>query len=290
MNGLCGEQVDRLVELGGAWPPILMGSDGQVIDGGHRVAAARRLGMTRMAAACFDGAVDEAFVEFVRRNVVNGLVLSLAERKDAARRVLRQHPVWSDRRIAEICALSPKTIGRLRQDVVCDPTDDSRGDEMREGRDHRLRPVRQGSVRSRVVEALREQPGASLRTIAASVGVSPETVRLVRLNLASNDVEPAAEPAAHDAPHIGEPVVLRPSLDESWRTDAALASSDRGDDFVAWMSTTQVERGDLEWAQAVPMSRVYVVASEARRRAELWSDFAQALEARPAKSQRSSAK
>jgi hypothetical protein len=42
-GALCAEQVDRFVALGGAWPPILVGrADGVVIDGAHRVSAARR--------------------------------------------------------------------------------------------------------------------------------------------------------------------------------------------------------------------------------------------------------
>ena len=35
---------------------------------------------------------------------------------------------------------------------------------------------------ARVVEALRTQPSGSLRAVAAAAAVSPETVRLVRMN------------------------------------------------------------------------------------------------------------
>ena len=79
-GGLCPEQVDCLVALGGAWPPILVSRDDlTVIDGAHRVAAARRMGMARLEAELFDGTPDEAFVEFVRRNVTHGLMLTMAE-------------------------------------------------------------------------------------------------------------------------------------------------------------------------------------------------------------------
>lgn len=246
-GGLCPEQVDRLVALDGAWPPILLSAaDGSVIDGAHRVAAARHLGLARIEAELFSGSAEEAFVEFVRRNVTHGLMLSLAERKRAAERVLREHPVWSDRRVAELCALSPKTVGRLRE-----PS----GPEQRLGRDGRLRPARQGSARARVLAALADEPDASLRTIAAAAGVSPETVRLVRLNLAERQVV--------DAP--------------LWRDDAALASTD----FTAWFERTAIAEADLERAPTVPLSRVYVVADEARRRSETWLQLARALEARP---------
>src|SRR5262245_32335653 len=116
-GGLCTDQVERLVELGGSWPPILVRrKDGAGIDGAPRVAAARLLGLARLDAVMFDGGPEDAFVEFVRRNVTHGLTLSVSERKQAAVRVLRAHPRWSDRRVAELCAVSPKTVARLRTD------------------------------------------------------------------------------------------------------------------------------------------------------------------------------
>ena len=114
-GGLCPEHVERLVGLGGSWPPIVvMRSGGMIVDGAHRVAAARRLGLARLEAVFFDGGVEAAFVEFLRRNVAHGLLLTLQERKHAAVRVLRVHRAWSDRRVAELCGISPKTVGRLR--------------------------------------------------------------------------------------------------------------------------------------------------------------------------------
>jgi hypothetical protein len=188
---------------------------------------------------------------------------------EAALRVLRDHPIWSDRRVAELCALSPKTVARLRPDAVC-PSADRRHLDVREGRDRRLRPVRPGSARARVVEALQDQPDASLRTIAAAAGVSPETVRLVRLNLAQGDPAVAA-----DEP---EPAVEPETA--AWRTDAALASSEQGKQFLAWFERTAVATPDLDWIDAVPLGRIYVVADEARRRSETWLELARALEAR----------
>lgn len=258
-EGLCAEQVDRLVALGGAWPAILVSrSSGAVVDGAHRVEAARRLGLTHLTAVLFDGDDDDAFVEFVRRNVAHGLMLTLGERKRAAVRVLQSHERWSDRRVADLCALSPKTVGRLRGNVAS-PQD------AREGRDGRIRPVRRASVRARVAEAIRARPEASLRAIAGEVGVSPETVRLVRLNLASITTPPPADAPAEPA----------------WERDAALRTCDRGEDFLSWFERTAVSGSDAAWAEAVPLSRVYLLAEEARRRADTWLELARALEARP---------
>ena len=114
-GGVNQEHVRRLMRLGGRWSPILVHeSTGVVIDGVHRVAAARLLGLVRIDATLFSGGPDAALIEFVRRNVHHGLPLTLRERKWAAGQVLDAHPHWSDRRVAGICALSPKTVGRLR--------------------------------------------------------------------------------------------------------------------------------------------------------------------------------
>jgi ParB-like chromosome segregation protein Spo0J len=275
-GGVCTEQVDRLAALGGGWPPILVrASDSTVIDGAHRVAAARRLGMARLPAELFHGRADEAFIEFVRRNVTQGLALSLTDRKRAAERVLRDYPLWSDRRVAELCALSPKTVGRVRTEVLGCPSEDGPHSDggLRQGRDNRLRPARPGSARARVIEALRSQPDASLRTLAVAAGVSPETVRLVRLDLSTASVapeapaEPEVEPSAQGA--------------ATWKEDGALASSEHGDDFLAWFERTLVEDTDLDRVPEVPMGRVYVIADEARRRSDTWLQFARKLEERP---------
>src|SRR6266516_639835 len=75
-EGLDSGHVATLAELGGAWPPIVVRRDDRsVVDGQHRVAAARRLGLRRLQVTWFDGSAEDAFVEFVRCNVGHGLPL-----------------------------------------------------------------------------------------------------------------------------------------------------------------------------------------------------------------------
>jgi ParB-like chromosome segregation protein Spo0J len=277
-GGLNNEHVQRLVALAGHWPPVLVNrADGVVIDGAHRVEAARILGLHRIEAWYFDGDPEDALIEFVRRNVHQGLPLTLRERKRAAEHVLVAHPEWSDRRIAELCAISPKTVGRLRGKHER-PTGgilqlDARS---RIGRDNKWRPVHTASVRARVAEALRDNPGASLRSVARTVGVSPETVRIVRLNM-----------DASAAPDVGvEPAPVRtadrkPERSVSWKQDLALVSSDNGEDFVAWFDrTTLTEEECWRFLDSVPLSRIYAIADEARRRSDIWLQFAKSLDAR----------
>ena len=139
------------------------------------------------------------------------------------------------------------------------------------GRDNKSRPVNSALVRSRVVEAIQEQPGASLRTIAASVGVSPETVRSVRMNMSRPSV-----PEVVGAPDLPKEA---PS-----RQDLAPASCEDGEDFVAWFDRTAVSEDDC-WRRVgtVPGSRIYEIADGARRRSEVWMRFARCLEERTEK-------
>ena len=292
-GGVNQEHVRRLMRLGGRWSPILVHeATGVVIDGLHRVAAARLLGLVRIDATLFSGGPDEALIEFVRRNVHHGLPLTLRERKWACGHVLDVHPHWSDRRIAGICALSPKTVGRLRA-----VPDDCPSEELpqldttrRMGRDNRLRPVNNVSLRERVAEAIRTQPGASLRSVASSVGVSPETVRSVRMSLGqSSDAErPAStgsgadgviEGAVEDADSITDTGTAPPARGLSLVT----ANSDVTGDLKAWLTRTDVASAECSnWAKIVPSTCAAAVAAEARRRAEIWLDFARELDPRRA--------
>jgi ParB-like chromosome segregation protein Spo0J len=282
-GGVNQEHVRRLMRLGGRWPPILVHEEtGVVIDGVHRVAAARMLGLLRIDTSLFAGGPDAALIEFVRRNVQHGLPLTLRERKWAATRVLSVHPDWSDRRIAGICALSPKTVGRLRVPDEGDVDGVSPFDaSARVGRDNRLRPVNGVSARSRVAEALRENPGASLRSVAAIVGVSPETVRSVRLSLADADPEDSAETTKADgAPVFG---VVAERVDEV-PPRALTAVRDNANavaQFFDWFERTGVDVEDCSrWMLEVPPGCVGDVAAEARRRGEAWLEFAGVLTAR----------
>ncbi len=278
-GGLNEEHVHRLVALAGHWPPVLVNRpDGLVIDGTHRVEAARILGLDRIEAWYFDGGPDDALIEFVRRNVHQGLPLTLRERKRAAEHVLSAHPEWSDRRIAELCAISPKTVGRLRGKTTARPTEGILQLDAwtRIGRDNKWRPVHNGSVRSRVAEALKEHPGASLRSVAKSVGVSPETVRIVRMNM-----DATCAPDVAGEPPTMESTAQVPEKPVSWDQDLALVSSDDGEDFVAWFDrTTLTEDECWRFVDSVPLSRIYEIADEARRRSEVWVQFAKCLDMR----------
>ncbi len=279
VEGLDARHVATLAELDGGWPPIVVRrEDRSVVDGQHRVAAARRLGLATFQVTWFDGSAEDTFVEFVRCNVGHGLPLGLAERRSAASRILRSHPERSDRGVASVCGVSPKTVARLRKELARSAP--QLVPVRRLGRDGRLRPVDPAELRARITEELERRPEASLRSIAAAVGSSPETVRSVRGKLQAVDGgSVVAEPIVDtDATVLGL-LTRRSHRGHRLEGDQAFATREGGCEFIEWFDSTAVEPAD-QWAHvgSVPRSRIYEVADEARRRAAFWSQFADSLE------------
>ncbi|MGW7530463.1 ParB/RepB/Spo0J family partition protein [Streptomyces sp. NPDC054783] len=171
------EHAQALAELasGAELPPIIVQRDtNRVVDGRHRVRAAQLRGEREIRACFFDGDDIGAFVLAVRLNVQHGLPLSLADRKAAVRRILSEHAAWSNRAIASVVGLSPKTVAAVRAEAG-QPVG-----QARVGRDGRVRPVDAAAGRERVREILAKDPNSSLRAVSAVAGVSVGTVRSVR--------------------------------------------------------------------------------------------------------------
>ncbi|MFD1048943.1 ParB/RepB/Spo0J family partition protein, partial [Kibdelosporangium lantanae] len=132
------EHVRNLAQMGADLPPILVHRPTmRIIDGTHRVQAARLNGEETIRANFVECPEDDVFVLAVRTNIAHGLPLSLADRETAAARVLLSHPMWSDRSIAEVTGLSAKTVCAIRRRS----TEESQQSNMRYGRDGRARPL-----------------------------------------------------------------------------------------------------------------------------------------------------
>lgn len=169
--------VRLLAETGGVMSPLLAHRPTmRVIDGMHRLRAAAMRGQTEIAVKFFEGSEADAFVLSVQLNVGHGLPLTLNERKAAARRIIRSHPHWSDRAIAERAGLSPKTVGKVRRQVNGEPQ--IMGSRL--GRDGRSRPLSSAEGRLTAAALLATGAGLSLRELSRRTGLSTGTVRDVR--------------------------------------------------------------------------------------------------------------
>ncbi len=293
-GGLSETHISLLMQVASPWPPIVVWGDrGLIIDGSHRVEAARRLNRTSLRAVQFRGTFDEAYVESVRLNVRHGLPLTMDDRRRAAAWMVRRHSDWSNMRIAELCGVSSRAVARLREDVHTDERTSAEPIERRTGRDGRRRPVEHEKVRERIVMELRRNPTGSLREIGAVAGASPETVRAVKATKhdigSTGQVKENCE--AHDtewrsaigsARSRGMTVT---STEDFWLNDSALLATGEGTQFASWFDATKVDGDYLKYVPEVPLSRVYEIADEAHRRSAAWTEFAKALEARTRASQ-----
>jgi hypothetical protein len=136
-------------------------------------------------------------------------------------------------------------------------------------------------MRAEIAEMLAREPNASLRTIASRLDVSPETVRSVRHQLDPPNGSSAQATAALDEITVARLLALhhRPEPPTPWRRDNAFGATDTGASFVEWFDSTIVAEEPCR-VDEVPLSRVYEIADEARRRSRYWARFAERLELR----------
>lgn len=252
------EHIQTLADAPGELPPIIVRrADMRVVDGMHRLRAARLRGDTRIAVRFFDGDDKDAFVLAVRANVAHGLPLSLADRKVAAELIITSHPHWSDRVIAGVSGLSAATIARVRRArPELEPP-------ARVGQDGKVRPVN-GMERRRVARAiLLAEPTLSLREVARRAGISPETARSVRRRL-SHGPQPPPEDAA--------------TLVRQLRGDPTLRFSETGRTLLRLLEVRSVppERWAAIAANMPPHWRD-AVARVAMECADTWRTFAEQL-------------
>ncbi len=166
----------------GALPPILVQSETMtVIAGRHLVLAARLRGDSSIRVQLFHGNNEEAFILAVRSNSAHGKPLSVPERLTAASHILECRPGLSDRKIASICGLSPRTVADRRK-----LTPKAAGVRETGG----TRRLSSQVTREKAAELMRAFPGESNRKIAREVGLSEATVRDVRRQMERGSGDP----------------------------------------------------------------------------------------------------
>ena len=294
------EHIQRLAENEAELPPILVQQGTmRVIDGMHRLRAAVLNGRRSIEVEFFDGSDEEAFIRAVEQNIAHGLPLTLADRKAAAARILGFRPALSDRSVASVTGLSPKTVGAVRARL----SEEIPHPDQRRGRDGRLRPLDNSEGRLRAAEAIRQNPGASLRQIAASAGISPETARGVQARLragadpAHNRLRRPARPGGQPADSAGGAggssatsgaVAAGPrdrqlagevsGILQKLSRDPALRHSDTGRGLLQVLRATAVDRTALAaLMQEAPQHSRPLLATVARHNARIWKETADQL-------------
>lgn len=275
----------------------------RIIDGMHRIEAARLRGERTISARLIDCTDAEALVLAIKSNTLHGLPLSRADRIASAKRVLAAHPDWSDRAVAGVAGLSAKSVVSLRNS----PTGDARFSGKRLGRDGKRRPVVTGEGRQRAAEYLKAHPEASLRCVARETDVSIGTVHDVRDKLRRNLYSEPAKAARPDlrvveskqqcsavALPLPPPLVVPARVDAhnlqqlAWSAISAKLTSDPtlrytegGRAFLRWMSTHSMQADDWrEFVDAIPHRWLRDVSLIAAGMSEEWRLFAEDLRSR----------
>jgi hypothetical protein len=292
---LGGENLDHikaLAEVGDCWPPILVHRQTmRVIDGMHRLRAARLRGQIMVEVEFFDGDDDEAFVVAVKANVAHGMPLTLADRRAAATRIIGAQPQRSDRWIGEVTGLAAGTVGAIRRRM----SPSAPPDTARIGRDGRVRPLEMADGRRKAQEELTSRPEASLREIARTAGVSPATVKDVRdrMRRGEDPIPPnqraaSAAQAGHagqggshaNGEHRGGARDLAWSLDQLGK-DPSLRYSESGRALLRWLEThARGPRRAAGLIDMVPAHCGYLIADIARKCAHEWQELATTLDQR----------
>lgn len=275
-KGLDQDHVRVLASADGPLPPICVHrATMRVIDGAHRLAAARLLGRTTIDVVFFDGTAEEAFRQGVLENTAHGLPLSLADRRAAAVRIIRSDPRLSDRAVARSAGLSHKTVAALRSGFAAQTP--GQVSESRVGADGRTRPLDATTGRLAAGRIIAERPDATLREIAREAGISLGTARDVRARMLTGEgpVPAARFPAQPQSAPI--------DLDEaigSLSRDPVLRYSQAGRTLLRLLTarTLTIEQW-RDSSSAVPAHCHTAIARVARECARTWSTIADELEA-----------
>ncbi|MEU2874344.1 ParB/RepB/Spo0J family partition protein [Streptomyces olivoreticuli] len=289
LGGLSREHVEVLAQRD--IEPILVHRDTRrVIDGMHRLQAAGLRGEKMIPVRYLDGPVGEIFIRSVVANVAHGLPLTLKDRKAAAGRILVSHPDLSDRAIARITGLSPKTVGVVRRAS----TEEVPQSKVRVGADGRSRPLDAARRREAARAFLAEHAGATLHEIAASAGVSISTACEIRQRVRrgeqnEQDPPPPRMRAARGARDRSRASVGPPAGDqraesraqriETLAKDPSLRFTESGRALLRWLNerAPDLEAG-RQLMSAVPLHCAVAVADLANSYAREWQRFASALD------------
>jgi ParB-like chromosome segregation protein Spo0J len=288
LSGQDKKYTEQLAESETPLPPILVNRRNmQVVDGVHRVLAAILKGRKTIEAVLVDVSRDDAFLLAVESNTRHGLPLSQADRRAAAARLIASHPHVSDRTIARVSGLGPKSVAAIRRSSAPKARLNTRL-----GRDGRVRPVDRAAGRQRAAEAIAQNPNASLREVARLARISPATAADVRKRLLAGEdavgggsrpqagtaSEPSAEPPRT---WVRKPQEKSASLLEPLLHDPSVRHAELGRRLLSLLQLNVI--GGHKWfelADAVPPHCDALVIALARQNADTWLEFAQALDKR----------
>lgn len=252
----------------------------RVIDGMHRVRAAVILGLDTVDSQFFNGSEDEAYIQSVTRNIADGLLLSLADRSAAVRRILTGFPAMSDLSIAVYTGLDVGAVTEVRRCVTAGPLELN----LPAGRLPAPDPATEcGQVADPAsgtpVRPLKPVPQeAVLSSLGTTQGMRRDEERTSR---AQPRIVPARTPTARGAQVCtARPTMGRTSRDRlrTLSNNPSLRNSQSGRDFLRWLHGHFVtDEAWKELIETVPPHCAETVAEIAMKCSDAWQRFAEEL-------------
>ena len=121
VDGVDADHVRALEETPESWPSLkVVYQDGGclLVDGFHRLEAARNLGLETVRAEAVEAPADgDLHALAFALNAAHGRPLSLPDRRAFAARIFRAQPHLADREIARRCGLAANTVGAIRSQL-----------------------------------------------------------------------------------------------------------------------------------------------------------------------------
>ena len=258
---------------------LVQRSGSRIIDGLHRVVAAKLRGERQIRARIVDCTDQEALLIAIRSNILHGLPLSRPDRISAAQRIRAARPDWSDQTIATITGLGAETIRSLPGQAAGQAPFNGK----RLGRDGQRRSPAALEGRRRAAGYLCANPDAPIRQVAREADVSVGTARNVRAAMPRGQGEvipPTASPPTAAA--------LRDTQAPSWpalrgklSSDPALRYTDDGRAFLRWLALhAMLEEEWLEFIDVIPLHWMRDVSQLADDMSRQWRQFAVAIRKR----------
>lgn len=279
LKGVDKDHVRLLAESEGPLPPILVHRRTmRVIDGMHRLSAARVQGRRTIDVRFFEGDEEAMFIEAVQANISHGLPLTLADRRAAASRIVRTHAKWSDRMIAGMVGLSPKTVGAVRARL----TEEFPQSRLRVGKDGRTRRL---PVRDAEREISSTSDAGGTKTDAAS-GVTDDPHRAPQL--VPRPLGPGRVTRLDIARDQGSGADRYRTMFHTLRQDPSMRMTETGRFLLRLLNLHLVQAP--AWNQLlanVPPHRLESVVDLAEECARMWLELAERLATHNARKARS---
>ena len=167
---------DSIEEIG-VQVPLLITSDGRIIDGHERLCVCLELGLDRYPMRILGGMTEAERRERAIRINAERRHLTRQQRRELLESVIRADPARSTRDLADLLRVAPRTVGRARAALVAggsiDPPD------CTQGRDGKVYPYRHPAV---AVETRRQAQEACdlLNDLGDDAPEGATTLRMLR--------------------------------------------------------------------------------------------------------------